>query len=111
MDLNSITLSGTLVRDPELRSTKGDKAVVSLRLASNGFKDETTFIDAVAWDKAAEIIAQYTSQGTRLTVIGRLQQEEWETKEGQKRTSYKVNIRDFLLPPKVETGADDEPEF
>ena len=94
--LNSITLLGRLVRDPELRRTGSGTAVASFTLAvDRDFKSdrgerETDYIDVVAWRGAAEFASKYFAKGSLCCVSGRLQIRSWTDKEGGKRRSAEV---------------------
>ena len=101
---NKVTLMGNLTRDVEMRTTPNGQNVANFSLAvSRSWKDangqtqeQTSFINCVAWGKAGEIIAQYTSKGSALLVSGRLDQRSWDDKEsGQKRSTIEVNVEDF----------------
>lgn len=93
--LNRITITGRLVADPELRTTKTQVPVCSLRIANdrdygkNGEK-ETDFIDIVAWRSTAEFISKYFSKGRLITVDGRLQTRAWKDKSGNNRIAYEI---------------------
>ena len=91
--MNVCTFIGRLGRDPEMRYTGNGKAVTSFSLAVNRDlkKDESDWIDFVAWEKTAEIVAQYCHKGDLIGVTGSLQRREWE-KDGQKRYSYEVKV-------------------
>lgn len=116
--MNNCSFIGRLGRDPEMRYTGNGKAVVSFSLGVNrdGKKDQTDWIDFVAWEKTAEVIAKYCNKGDLLGVTGQLQRREWE-KDGQKRYAHeiKVNRIDFCGGKKNEAGsapvADDEDRF
>jgi single-strand DNA-binding protein len=98
-DLNSVVLVGRLVRDPELRYTPQGAAVCEFILATNrrftkkdGEKvDEVAFIDVVAWNRLAEISAEYLKKGRMVVVLGQLTQDRWEDKDsGQKRSRIRI---------------------
>ena len=102
-NLNIVGISGRLTRDPELRTTTSGKQVTSFTLAVNAYKEEdTSFIEVVAWQKTAEIVANYTRKGDLLTVSGRLQQRKYEDKSGNNRSVIEVIAQDVQLPPKGE---------
>lgn len=112
---NKVMLMGRLTRDPELRYTKGGKAVAEFSLAVNStFKtregekrEEATFIDITVWEKQAETCAEYLSKGRPVFVEGRLELDKWESKEGEKRSKLKVvatNVQ-FLGSPGGGKGA------
>jgi len=100
-----ITLVGNLVADPELRFTPSGTAAASVRLAitprqrdnSTGeWRDgETVWLNGTVWRQYAENVAESLSKGMRVMVIGRLKQRSYETREGEKRTVYEVDIDDI----------------
>ncbi len=97
-----ITVVGNLVADPELRFTSTGQAVVSFRVAStprffdkqsNEWKDgDALFLTCNAWRQYAENISESLSKGMRVIVQGRLKQRTWETREGDKRTVFEVEV-------------------
>lgn len=96
--LNKVFLMGNLTRDPELRYTASGTAVADLGLAvnrryTNGggeLKEDVLFITVVVWKNQAEAAAQYLGKGSPVHVEGRLQSRSWETKDGDKRTTFEV---------------------
>lgn len=95
--LNHITLMGRLTRDPELRYTQSQTAVVSFTLAvdrdfggRDGADKQTDFIDIVAWRQTAEFVSKYFTKGRMAVVSGRLQIRDWTDREGNKRRSAEV---------------------
>ena len=95
--LNHITIMGRLTRDPELRMTQSQTQVASFTLAvdrdfggRDGSERQTDFIDCVAWRQTAEFVSKYFQKGRMAVVSGRLQSRKWETREGEKRTSWEV---------------------
>lgn len=91
--MNNCSFIGRLGRDPEMRYTTNGKAVVSFSLAVNrdGKKDESDWINFVAWEKTAEVVAQYCHKGDLIGVTGTLQQRSWE-KDGQKHSVHEVKV-------------------
>ncbi|MFI7707199.1 single-stranded DNA-binding protein [Nonomuraea sp. NPDC049480] len=97
-----ITIVGNLVDDPELRFTPTGQAVARFRIAStprfmdrqtNEWKDgESLFLTCNVWRQAAENAAESLQRGMRVIVQGRLKQRSYETKEGEKRTVYEVEV-------------------
>lgn len=102
--LNHVALQGRLTRDPELRSTGSGIPVTSFSLAVNGKKDETAFIDCVAWRGTAEAICQYLGKGRMMVVEGSLQSREWNDKDGNRRKSIEVNVSQFHFCDKKESA-------
>ena len=101
---NKVILAGNLTRDPELRYTPKGTAVVKLGLAINRTwksesgeaKEEVTFVDVEAWDRQAEVIAQYMRKGRPILVEGRLKLDTWEDKNThQKESKLKVRLESF----------------
>jgi single-strand DNA-binding protein len=98
----TITLIGNLVDDPELRFTPSGQAVAKFRVAStpryldknsNEWKDgESLFLTCNVWRQAAENVAESLQRGMRVIVSGRLKQRSYETKEGEKRTVFEVEV-------------------
>lgn len=90
--MNTVQILGNLTRDPEVRYTQSGKAVATFNVAaSNTFidsnnetKEQTAFINCVAWGKLAESIGNLR-KGNRAFVEGRLQTRSYETQDGQKR--------------------------
>ena len=97
MSDNTITLSGNVTRDPELRYTTGGKAVASFGLAVNRryqtggeWQEHTSFFEVVAWGTLGENAAGSLAKGNRIVVSGRMDQRNWETEEGDKRSKLEV---------------------
>jgi single-strand DNA-binding protein len=95
-----ITIVGNLVDDPELRFTPSGQAVAKFRVASTPrfFKDgewkdgESLFLTCSVWRQYAENVAESLTRGTRVIVQGRLKQRSYETREGEKRTVFEVDV-------------------
>lgn len=102
---SKVTLQGRLTRDPELRFTQGGKAVAQFavvtvrRVKKNDvWEDEdVTFWDCTAFGDMAENIVESMQKGTSVIVVGNMRQESWNTKEGEKRTSWRVNVDDVAV--------------
>jgi single-strand DNA-binding protein len=100
-----ITVVGNLTSDPELRFTPSGAAVAKFTVAStpryydkasSEWKDgDTLFLTCNAWRNTAENLAESLTKGTRVLVQGRLKQRSYETKEGEKRTVYEVEVDDI----------------
>ncbi|MFC7244738.1 single-stranded DNA-binding protein [Catellatospora aurea] len=98
----TITVIGNLVDDPELRFTPSGAAVAKFRLASTPrtldrasgeWKDgEPLFLSCNMWRQMAENVAESLQKGSRVIVSGRLRQRSYETKEGEKRTVYELEV-------------------
>ena len=98
----TITVIGNLTGDPELRFTPSGAAVANFTVAStprtfdrqsNEWKDgDTLFLRCSIWREAAESVAESLTKGTRVIVQGRLVQRSYETREGEKRTVYELQV-------------------
>ena len=113
---NKVILMGNLTRDPEIKQSASGVKVADLGLAvtetwrdRNGQTKETTcFVDVVVWDKLAELCGQYLAKGRPILVEGRLQMDEWETQQGEKRRKLRVRadtVKFLGTPQKREAGA------
>jgi len=97
-----ITVVGNLVDDPELRFTPSGAAVANFRIAStprtfdrqtNEWKDgDALFLTCSVWRQAAENVAESLQKGMRVVVQGRLKSRQYETREGEKRTVFEIDV-------------------
>ena len=105
-DTNSITISGNITRDPEMRYTPSGVSKVSFGVAVNRswrnqqtqeWEEQTSFFNVVAWRQLAENASATLTKGTRVVVSGRLEQRSWETEAGEKRSIVEV-VADDIAP-------------
>lgn len=127
---NSLTLSGNLTRDPELRFTAGGMAVASFGVAvnrkwqnkkTNEWEEKVSFVDCVAWGTIGENCAESLKKGDRVTFHGRLDMNQWETDSGDKRSKLEcviedigpslrwANVSSIVKNPRAEGGHRNEP--
>ena len=109
-----ITIVGNLVDDPELRFTTSGQPVAPFRVASTPrirdnatgeWKDgDSLFLTCNVWRQVAENVAESLQRGMRVIVTGRLRQRNYETKEGEKRTVYEVEVDDVGPSPAERVG-------
>ena len=99
-----VTIVGNLTRDPELRFTAGGKGIASFGVAVNRrwqqngeWQEKVSFFNVTAWDTLGENAAASLTKGTRIIVTGRLEQREYETKEGEKRNVVEI-VADEIGP-------------
>lgn len=94
MELNKVLLIGNLTRDPETRHTGSGMQVTNFTLAVNHTRSrenkETVFIRVDVWGKTAELVERFLQKGSEALVDGRLQMNEYETRDGQKRQEIRV---------------------
>lgn len=117
--MNSINLSGRLVKDPELKTLESGTKYARFKIAVSriGVKEggqKADFIPCVAWAKTAEILTQYATKGSLVGVTGRLTANEYE-KDGEKKISFEVLALSVELlgskpEPKPETIAETAPK-
>src|SRR5918996_1620898 len=98
---NTVTLVGNITDDPELRFTPGGAAVANFTVAVNRryrnpegqWEDKLDgFFRCNCWRDMAENVAESLQKGTRVVVVGRLQQRSWEDGEGNKRSAFEVQV-------------------
>lgn len=102
MSLPTMTGTGRLIDDPELRFTPSGKAVAKVRLAFNSRKknqqtgewedDKAFFVNGTVWGQEAENIAESLQRGHEVVVTGRLETRSYETREGEKRSVVELSI-------------------
>ena len=98
----TITLVGNLTADPELRFTPSGAAVANFTVAStprtfdrqsNEWKDgDAMFLNCAVWRQAAENVAESLQKGMRVIVQGRLKSRSYETREGERRTVFEIDV-------------------
>ena len=104
-NVNSVTISGNLTRDPELKALPSGTSVAELGVAVNKSKkneagdyvDETSFFDVSVYGNFADLIARKFAKGDAVVVQGELKQDTWE-KDGEKRSKVKINARQIDGP-------------
>ena len=99
-----VTVVGNLTADPELRYTQSGLAVANFTIAStprtfdrqaNEWKDgEALFLSCSVWRQAAENVAESLTRGMRVVVQGRLKARSYETREGEKRTVFEIEVEE-----------------
>jgi single-strand DNA-binding protein len=113
-DINQLTVSGNLTRDPELRNLPSSQSVCSIRIAHNErfkdaadkWQDRAQYFDVTIWGGLGEWIAKNVSSGDKVVVAGRLRWREWETKEGEKRQAVDITADSVIpVPRRGDTAA------
>lgn len=101
--LNSVTMMGRLVADPELRHTADGKLYAFARLACdrdsrdrNGER-QADFVDIIAWNGSAEFLNRYFTKGRMICVKGRLQSREYKDKAGNNRNAVGIKIESIYF--------------
>jgi single-strand DNA-binding protein len=99
---NKVTIVGYLGRDPEIRYTPQGTPVCNFSVATTErrkdrageFQDVTTWFRVTVWGKQAETANQYLAKGRQVYIEGRLRQDEFTDRDGNKRTTLEVNATD-----------------
>ncbi len=101
--LNKVLLIGNLTRDPDVRMMSNGRPVCNFGIALNrsykdsegNRKDETTFVDVECFGPRAEAVGRFFTKGRAIFVEGRLKLDQWESKEGEKRSAIRVVLDNF----------------
>jgi len=105
--MNSITLTGKLCKGSELKFSGNNTAFFKGSIACwDGWKKELEFFDFVVFGKSAERIADWSFDGCRLEISGKLDTNKWEDNSGMKRVSYSVNVREFDIVKEMPNKGD-----
>jgi single-strand DNA-binding protein len=96
--MNNCMLVGNLGADPEMFYTSTGTSVASFNLAFKGGKQKTCWLKICTFNRLAEVSEKYLHKGARIGVIGLLDQQNWETEEGVKRSSFQLlaNSLEFI---------------
>lgn len=106
MSINTVTVSGRLTRDAELRQSQGGTPVLSFSLAVNErqrnrqtgeWEDRANFVDCVLFGRLGEAIAPRMTKGAKACVSGRLRYSSWEGRDGQRRSKLEVAASEVEL--------------
>lgn len=96
--MNKVILIGRLTKDPELNYTAGTGTAVTrfaIAVTRPFKKDETDFINCVAFGKTGETIAQYLTKGRQLSIVGNIRTRSYDAKDGTKRYTTDVVVESF----------------
>ena len=112
-DTNSITISGNITREPEMRYTPSGISKVTFGVAVNRswrnqqsqeWEEQTSFFNVVAWRQLAENASATLAKGARVVVSGRLEQRSWETEAGEKRSIVEIVADDIAASLRFATA-------
>lgn len=120
--VNRILIAGRLTRDPEVRYTQAGTAVATIGVASSrsfkdpkdpsgAWKEETCFVNVVAWAQLAERCGDFLKKGSAVFVEGRLQSRSWETEDGSRRSVIEIRADRVQFLDKRGTGGEAQPAF
>lgn len=112
--LNSVSLTGRLTKDIELRYTQSGKAVGSFSIAvdrqfrsANGNR-ETDFINCNVWGKSAENLSKFTHKGSLIGIEGRIQTRSYENQQGNKVHVTEVIVSNFAFLESRQSSQDNQ---
>ena len=114
--LNQLVLMGRLVANPIVREINQDaiKSFTTFTLAfDNIAKDESSFIDCVAFNNTGTALAKYSKKGDKIAVVGAIRQRKYVAKDGTNRSVIEVVVDsiEFLQPKKDEASVPNPDEF
>lgn len=92
LNFNQVIIGGRTTADVECKTTTTGKSVASFTIAVNGRNNDTTFINCQAWEKTAELVANYFKKGSSIMVVGSLQVRSWNDNNGNKRYATEVLV-------------------
>jgi single-strand DNA-binding protein len=110
---NTVSLIGRLGKDPMISNLNNGNKLVRFTVATNdAYKNKagewvnsTEWHSIKAWGKTAELCEKLLKKGTEVVLEGKLETDQYETKEGEKRSSTAINLREFMLLSKKEEEA------
>lgn len=110
---NNITITGNLTADPEMEFTQSGVGYTRFTIASNRkwkdkndeWQEDTAFFRGTVWRDDAERLADSLRKGDRVIATGRMDQNDWEDKEGNKRSSLEFNVYEIGPSLKYATAA------
>ena len=114
--LDKVLLIGNLTRDPDVRMMSNGRPVCNFGLALNrnykdsegNRKEEVTFVDVECFGPRAEAVAKFFTKGRSIFVEGRLKLDQWESKEGEKRSAIRVVLDNFEFVDSKQDGASNQ---
>ena len=119
MSINHVAITGNLTRDPELRSTAGGTAVMSLGIAVNDsrknqqtgeWEDYPNFIDCTMFGARAQSVSRFLSKGSKVAIEGKLRWSQWE-RDGQKRSKIEVFVDEIEFMSRQQGQHGSEPVY
>jgi single-strand DNA-binding protein len=92
--MNRVLLTGRLTRDPEMRALSSGKHVTTMSVATNEYigngREKAEYHAVIAWERLADICAQYLGKGAMVAVEGRLQTRQWDDEAGKRHWRTEV---------------------
>lgn len=99
--MNSVSLSGRLVKDAELRTTPTGKNVARFTIAvqRRSNREVTDFINCVAWNGTADLIGKWFKKGSPIEIVGEINTRNWDGTDGHKHYATEINVSNVGFPP------------
>lgn len=119
MSINSVSISGNLTRDPELRQTAGGMAILGFGVAVNDrrknqqtgeWEDCPNFIDCTMFGERAKAVSCFLSKGSKVAIEGKLRWSQWE-RDGQKRSKVEVIVDEIEFMSRQQGQLGSEPVY
>lgn len=100
--MNKVILKGFITKDPEIKEFGENKKVANFTIAINRRfkKNETDFINCIAWNQLADFIVKYFAKGSEIAVVGRIEIDKYTNSEGKTQYAAKINIEEAYFTGK-----------
>ena len=110
---NKVNLIGNLGMDPEIKEFEAGKKLARFTLATHEpyknkkgeWVENTQWHNIIAWDKTAELCEKILKKGAEIAIEGRIENDTYTTKDGEKRHSTKINLREFMAINRMKNKA------
>ncbi len=110
--LNSVTIQGRLVANPELRFSRDNTPFCTFTIANDPDfqRDHADFYDMIAFGKTAQFIVDYFTKGRMILIKGSLSTSKWTDRNGAKRTDVKISVEHaYFCDSKPATQTENQP--
>lgn len=94
---NVIAITGRLTHNPDYRQTDNGTAICRFSVAVDSGKDSVIFVDCKAWRGTADFVERYFTKGKWITVCGSLEKEEWDGKDGTRKSRFIINVENVAF--------------
>lgn len=113
--MNKVFLIGRLTKDPEVKVTANGRKVAAFSIAVSNGKDSqgnelVQYFNCNAWEKLADVCENYIPKGTKICIIGKLQNKSWERADGTKAYATDVLCNEIEILQRTSTGGESQPE-
>ena len=117
MSINRVNISGNLTRDTELRATQGGTEVLTFGMAVNDrrknpqtgeWEDSPNFVDCVIFGKRADSLSKLLHKGMKVAVEGKLRYQQWQDKNGQRRSKLSVVVDEIEFMSQSKANSDQQ---